>query len=781
MVLFATLVCFSGFMSAYVTDSSSAETTGTDYEKYYYNTLNDYQKQIYDGIDSTSIENPQFKINVPDTVGKSVSEVTKQITNDISTVMTLYKDENLYKYWVASAFYLSYTSDGDKIVSSEFKVTLETDMMEYGSTNAEVENSVVRIKDVINGFSDGIEKTSTFTKVQSIHSIVMGLLEYDDTMPDTIVPRNIATAFLGGSFENPALVVCEGYAKAFKAICDVYGVPCIIVTGMAGNTDALVGHMWNEVMMDDGKWYLVDCTWDDQSANMYSDFMLVGSETQATHFDNKPVKDSHRIDAMYPTKITLSESAFGRPAYEIRLKTDSTDCALLYYNHGDSIKVPYVPVKAATTTETYTFSGWDCGGTTAVTLPDVESDATYVAVFSTTQTKYHIIFKNPDGTVLSEDSYAYGETVTVPKAEKKADKYARYTFLYWSIDGKTKVDVTPAYADTTYIAVYEESVFHYTVTFKDYDDSIISTKTDYVYGETIIEPSDPYREKTETQVFKFRGWNDSPSGDGYWFVEDDTVEKDVTYYAIYFADDRYYTVILNGVGGTLIAEQSYRYNELFVPPTTLVYVQWKTAPPTYITADGTYQASVCSVISDLTVVTSSESNTITVPEDVISSMRYYSGGTFLLSGLSITFDSDATNGLTADQTLKVYNKSTSSLSDSARSKLGDAEVYEISFGTNDSAFSAGTATITIPVTLSRGQSGSDVKVFYVDGDDVSEVPCTFEDGKVSFETNHFSVYAVQLPNSSSNLLGLLQDNVVLIGILVIAIIGMLLTYRLSKA
>lgn len=52
--------------------------------------------------------------------------------------------------------------------------------------------------------------------------------------------------------ENP---VCEGYARAFKMLCDKIGVECILV-----GSDK---HMWNYVKMEDGNWYAVDTTWND--------------------------------------------------------------------------------------------------------------------------------------------------------------------------------------------------------------------------------------------------------------------------------------------------------------------------------------------------------------------------------------------------------------------------------------------------------------------------------------------------------------------------------------
>lgn len=58
-------------------------------------------------------------------------------------------------------------------------------------------------------------------------------------------------------------VVCEGYSKAFKLLCDLsdFSYPdfdCYLISGnlnYSGN-----GHMWNSVCMDDGQNYLIDIT-----------------------------------------------------------------------------------------------------------------------------------------------------------------------------------------------------------------------------------------------------------------------------------------------------------------------------------------------------------------------------------------------------------------------------------------------------------------------------------------------------------------------------------------
>ena len=74
--------------------------------------------------------------------------------------------------------------------------------------------------------------------------------ELDDSVQD---PWKLIWVFDGDSSTN---VVCEGYAKAFKYLCDLSefqrDISCITVSGvMSGGTGA-GDHMWNVVNMGQG-------------------------------------------------------------------------------------------------------------------------------------------------------------------------------------------------------------------------------------------------------------------------------------------------------------------------------------------------------------------------------------------------------------------------------------------------------------------------------------------------------------------------------------------------
>lgn len=59
------------------------------------------------------------------------------------------------------------------------------------------------------------------------------------------------------------LAVCDGYAKAYKLLCNKAGIECEVVYGKAiTDVNSDIGHAWNIVKID-GIWYQIDVTFDD--------------------------------------------------------------------------------------------------------------------------------------------------------------------------------------------------------------------------------------------------------------------------------------------------------------------------------------------------------------------------------------------------------------------------------------------------------------------------------------------------------------------------------------
>ena len=90
-------------------------------------------------------------------------------------------------------------------------------------------------------------------------------------------PWQLISAFDNDSTTN---IVCEGYAKAFKYLCDLTSftnkdIFCITVSGTMYGATGSGGHMWNIMRMDDGKYYMVDVTNCDYPSVGYPDLLFL--------------------------------------------------------------------------------------------------------------------------------------------------------------------------------------------------------------------------------------------------------------------------------------------------------------------------------------------------------------------------------------------------------------------------------------------------------------------------------------------------------------------------
>lgn len=128
-------------------------------------------------------------------------------------------------------------------------------------------NAAANAKAIVDKYSGA----SDYSKLCGYFSTICDLVEYDhdavDNNRDYGDPWQIIYAFDGDPTTN---IVCEGYSKAFKYLCDLStfknsSIESALVTGIAGGR-----HMWNIVSIDDVS-YFVDVTNCDKGAPGYND------------------------------------------------------------------------------------------------------------------------------------------------------------------------------------------------------------------------------------------------------------------------------------------------------------------------------------------------------------------------------------------------------------------------------------------------------------------------------------------------------------------------------
>ena len=116
----------------------------------------------------------------------------------------------------------------------------------YPSVASIVNKAVSQAKQNTNG--------SEYEMALYLHDWLLYQLEYDNSLKwssaESALTRGLGT--------------CQAYESAYSKLLTAVGII------NSETRDTYDGHTWNAVKLD-GKWYQVDCTWDDTSDNFYGD------------------------------------------------------------------------------------------------------------------------------------------------------------------------------------------------------------------------------------------------------------------------------------------------------------------------------------------------------------------------------------------------------------------------------------------------------------------------------------------------------------------------------
>ncbi|MCR4902870.1 MAG: hypothetical protein K6A23_08425 [Butyrivibrio sp.] len=113
------------------------------------------------------------------------------------------------------------------------------------------------------------------------------------------------TSYMSGQYSGQtayeALVckgsVCAGYARAYKLLCDICGIPCYCVYGNAGGGLGGGGaHQWNVIKLN-GQWYEVDVTFDEgisQNGTISKEFFCLSTAKMSSHVTSNGMGSYHQ-------------------------------------------------------------------------------------------------------------------------------------------------------------------------------------------------------------------------------------------------------------------------------------------------------------------------------------------------------------------------------------------------------------------------------------------------------------------------------------------------------
>lgn len=254
------------------------------------------------------------------------------------------------------------------------------------------------------------------------------------------------------------------------------------------------------------------------------------------------LSDTCNGDAVYTAQYTATYID-----YTITFKDwDDTTLLSSTYHYGDTITLPITPTRPSTLEDTYTFVGWSPNVTGVVF-----GDATYVAQYAANAIEYAVKFLDWDGSILSSEVYHYGDAVILPTTPTRmSDSVYTYSFSEW----------TPAVAATVtsgavYVAQYTPTYIDYTITFKDWDDTVL-TSSAYHWGDTVTSPIGTYRAMDDTYLYTFSDWDS----------EITPVSGNKTYTAQYTAIYREYNIQFKDWDGTVLTSSTYHWGDRVAEP-----------------------------------------------------------------------------------------------------------------------------------------------------------------------------------------------------------------------
>ena len=182
------------------------------------------------------------------------------------------------------------------------------------------------------------------------------------------------------------------------------------------------------------------------------------------------------------------------------------------------------PTKAATAEYTYTFKGWN------PEVSEVKGNITYTAEYEATRNNYTVTWVDEDGTQLEQDTNVpYGTMPSYDSATptKAATAEYTYTFKGWN------PEVSEVKGNITYTAQYDATRNNYTVTWVNYNGTVLEKDEGVPYGTMpSYDSATPTKPADAQYTYTFTGWNPTVS----------SVTGNVTYTAQYDNSTNEYTV-----------------------------------------------------------------------------------------------------------------------------------------------------------------------------------------------------------------------------------------------
>lgn len=241
----------------------------------------------------------------------------KSLMTDLrAAIVSLYSDRP-DMVWIRT---MSYGYSSTRVSSTKAQVTTVnfSFALDFGGIEGQMHETMMEAADII--ARGAASQPDQYRKVRLVHDVLVKANTYNHAAADNAIsglPYEMShcaySALIPGDSYEP---VCDGYSEAFKLVCDRLKIYCAVPVSET--------HMWNNVKMDDGLWYNVDVTWDDDDRDeICTDYFLIGSQTvvdgqafsrQPSHVEKNPFTPNtatNNLTLRFPTKRATAYQYLG--------------------------------------------------------------------------------------------------------------------------------------------------------------------------------------------------------------------------------------------------------------------------------------------------------------------------------------------------------------------------------------------------------------------------------------------------------------------------------------
>ena len=267
---------------------SSDSSEGAKEFTSYYDQLSANEKAVYDKMKDADFSTYVLEVTLPVTLYASASDpadaeaylkgMAKSITDNAVRALMI-SSPLVYWAWAGLGVtmedpVITTTGSVKSLSKVTVKVTTTYIVVEEGGTKAQaIEKMQNDLQAAVDSYE--VKGNTAKEKVLEINNYIVNKVTYDPKVGISGEESLYCHDAYGALVSKDNLAVCDGYAKAFLLLCEKAGIPCVVVFGTA--VDTVGNHAWNYVKMDDGKWYAIDVTWND-NGKKDNPYFLMGSK-----------------------------------------------------------------------------------------------------------------------------------------------------------------------------------------------------------------------------------------------------------------------------------------------------------------------------------------------------------------------------------------------------------------------------------------------------------------------------------------------------------------------